>query len=82
MFAPSFDVDLRDIVNGESLHPYPYFIYPREPFGSLYMMFEAFGFMQERTLQCRNLSQLPSGELLWQYPPALTDSFLHLCGLV
>lgn len=25
------------------------------------MMFEAFGFTQERTLHCRNLSQLPSG---------------------
>jgi hypothetical protein len=25
------------------------------------MMFEAFGFTQERTLQCRYLSQLPSG---------------------
>ena len=24
------------------------------------MMFEAFGFMQERTLHCRNSSQLPS----------------------
>jgi len=24
------------------------------------MMFEAFGFTQERTLHCRNLSQLPS----------------------
>jgi hypothetical protein len=34
------------------------------------MMFEAFGFMQERTLQCRKLSQLPSGGLLWQYLPA------------
>ena len=26
----------------------------------LYMMFEAFGFTQERTLHCRKLSQLPS----------------------
>jgi len=26
----------------------------------VYMMFEAFGFTQERTLHCRNLSQLPS----------------------
>jgi hypothetical protein len=34
------------------------------------MMFEAFGFMQERTLRCRKLSQLPSGGLLWQYLPA------------
>jgi hypothetical protein len=25
------------------------------------MMFEAFGFMQERILHCRNVSQLPSG---------------------
>ena len=46
------------------------------------MMFEAFGFMQERTLRCRKLSQLPSGELLWQYLPALTDSFYVLLQLV
>jgi hypothetical protein len=31
------------------------------PFSGLFMMFEAFGFMQERTLHCRKLSQLPSG---------------------
>lgn len=43
------------------------------------MMFEAFGFMQERTLRCRNLSQLPSGGLLWQYLPAfLIFSFFEL----
>lgn len=29
-----------------------------------HMMFEAFGFMQGRPLQCRKLSQLPSGGLL------------------
>jgi hypothetical protein len=33
------------------------------------MMFEAFGFMRERTLQCRKLSQLPSGGLLRQFDP-------------
>jgi hypothetical protein len=49
-----------------------YFLFMKSPVLSLRldMMFEAFGFMQERTLQCRKLSQLPSGGLLWQYLPA------------
>ena len=42
------------------------------------MMFEAFGFTQERTLHCRKSSQLPSEGLLWQCPSA----FLILHTLV
>ena len=38
------------------------------------MMFEAFGFMQERTLQCRNLSQLPSGDCFGGLPVLLIFS--------
>ena len=39
-------------------------------FSFFYMMFEAFGFTQERTLHCRKSSQLPSEGLLWQYSSA------------
>ena len=38
------------------------------------MMFEAFGFMQERTLRCRQLSQLPSGGCFGGLP-AFSDLF-------
>jgi len=44
------------IDNGESFYPLISFrFFGGSLFDSLYMMFEAFGFMQERTLRCRNL---------------------------
>ena len=40
-------------------------------------MFEAFGF-SEVSSRCRNLSQLPSGRLLWQARPLYLNLFAAL----
>jgi hypothetical protein len=42
-------------------------------------MFEAFGFMQERTLQCRKLSQLPSEWTALAVHIRFSESYLFLC---
>ena len=48
------------------------------------MMFEAFGFMQERILQCRNVSQLPSGGIALAVldPLSLNHSIFCLVGFL
>jgi hypothetical protein len=46
---------LRKLTMVSPFNPLISFCFFGGSFGPLYMMFEAFGFMQERTLRCRNL---------------------------
>jgi hypothetical protein len=78
--APFFStgyLSLHHVSHGEHL----YFSFGLH-LSSFSMMFEAFGFTQERTLHCRKSTQLPSEGLLWQYSSVflILHAIVFFCG--